>query len=264
MDDATLKEKLAQYKFYHILKLKEGLETPGQPAFVPLQQKIRQALHALDLKGKRVLDIGCRDGMFCFEAERKGAREVIGIDNDLSRAATEFLIPYFDSHVKMFELNVYDLLPESFGKFDVIIFAGVLYHLRYPFWGLKRVRDVLADDGQLILETAVVEAWHHQPILYCPVGSDSPYEPTSVTFYNLKGLTDTLRTMGVSVQRVDYLIAGHNLKWRLRRWLTYFGIRKFINRATLTCKLTPETAQEYDTRYWDGTHNYHTTANYAR
>jgi tRNA (mo5U34)-methyltransferase len=43
------------------------------------------------VRGKRVIDIGCRDGMFSFEAERMGAAEVTGIDNDLSTAAVEFL-----------------------------------------------------------------------------------------------------------------------------------------------------------------------------
>jgi FkbM family methyltransferase len=40
----------------------------------------------MDLKGKRVL--GCRDGLFCFKAESMGAKEVVGMENDLSKPAT--------------------------------------------------------------------------------------------------------------------------------------------------------------------------------
>jgi tRNA (mo5U34)-methyltransferase len=94
-------------------------------------------VRSLDLRGKRVLDIGCRDGLFSFAAESMGAIDVIGIDNDLSRGATELLIPYFNSKVRMHQMNLYDLTPERFGTFDVVIFPGVLYHLRYPFWGLR-------------------------------------------------------------------------------------------------------------------------------
>ena len=65
-----------------------------------------------------MLDIGCRDGLFAFEAESMGASEVIGIDNDLSKAAVEFLIPFLKSKVTMYEMNLYDLKPETFGLFD--------------------------------------------------------------------------------------------------------------------------------------------------
>jgi 2-polyprenyl-3-methyl-5-hydroxy-6-metoxy-1,4-benzoquinol methylase len=81
---------------------------------------------------------------------------VIGIDSDLSKGATEFLIPHFRSHVQMHELTLFDLRPQTFGRFDVIVLAGVLYHLRYPFWGLKILRDLLSPDGILIIETAIL------------------------------------------------------------------------------------------------------------
>ena len=68
------------------------------------------------MKGKRVLDIGCRDGIYSFEAEKMGAKEVIGIDNDISKPALEFLIPYFNSKVKMFEMNLFDLKEEILVK----------------------------------------------------------------------------------------------------------------------------------------------------
>ena len=83
------------------------------------------ALNA-DLNGKRVLDVGCRDGLYSFMAERRGAADVIGIDNDLSKAAVEVLIPYFGSAVRMHEMNLYELTAARFGTFDVLIFADVL------------------------------------------------------------------------------------------------------------------------------------------
>ena len=112
-----------------------------------LQVPVLNALKTLDLSGKRVLDVGCRDGLFSFAAEKAGALEVVGIDNDLSKGAVEFLIPFFDSKVEMYELNLYDLTVERFGKFDVIMLPGVLYHLRYPFWGLKILRDLINPNG---------------------------------------------------------------------------------------------------------------------
>src|SRR4051812_19563523 len=139
--DQEIREAIRKYNWYHVFQLTDAVRTPGitHPGVLQTQEAVLKALRALDLTGKRVLDIGCRDGLFCFAAEKQGAREVVGIDNDLSPAATEFLIPYFKSNVRMHRLNLYDLGARlnDLGTFDVIIFAGVLYHLRYPFWGLK-------------------------------------------------------------------------------------------------------------------------------
>ena len=150
---------------------------------------------SLDLKGKRVLDIGCRDGLFSFAAESMGAAEVVGIDNDLSKPATEFLIPYFKSKVRMELMNVYDLGPDKFGLFDIVIFPGVLYHLRYPFWGLRAIRSVLKPGGNLIVETPIWRGENNNAMLFCPIGKDSPYETSSCTFFNEKGLVDTLTSL---------------------------------------------------------------------
>src|SRR5262249_10644037 len=150
-------------------------------------------------------DIGCRDGLFSLRAEARGAAEVIGIDNDLSVGAREVVLPYLCSKVRLFAMNLFDLRPETFGSFDGVIFSGVLYHLRFPFWGLKLIRDVMQPGGWLLLETAIYREHEDLPLLYCPIEDESPYEPTSVTFFNMKGLTDTLSSLGIVVQRVEFL-----------------------------------------------------------
>src|SRR5688572_23482897 len=109
-----LQEALDRYHWYHIIEVTPGIATPGIPSLAPLVERLRGVVRRLDLAGKRVLDIGTRDGAVAFEAERQGAREVIAIDNDLSRGATEVLIPYFGSAVRMYEMNLLDLTPEQF------------------------------------------------------------------------------------------------------------------------------------------------------
>ena len=136
VEDRDILANLERYKFYHRIELPGGIVTPGHRAGEPQQDLVRRNLDSLEVRGKRVLDVGCRDGLFCFEAERRGASEVIGIDNELSHGATEFLIPHLKSDVKMYEMNVIDLASDTFGKFDLIICPGVLYHLRYPFVAL--------------------------------------------------------------------------------------------------------------------------------
>ena len=212
MTDAELQQVLARYAFYHIIKLTDTISTPGNPVYVRAQNLCMERLKSLDVKGKRVLDIGCRDGLFSFAAESMGAAEVVGIDNDLSKAATEFLIPFFNSKVRMHQMNLYDLKPESFGQFDVVIFPGVLYHLRYPFWGLRAIRDVLKIGGHLLIETAIWVGERNNSMLFCPIGEDSPYAPdgTSCTFFNEKGLVDTLTSLGFQTVHTE-LLSGTSL-----------------------------------------------------
>ena len=109
-----------------------------------------------DLTGKRVLDIGCAEGFFSFEAERRGAREVIGIDSfpdsvrrfNITRAARQ-------SNATAFLMNVYDLEPKRLGTFDVVLFYGVFYHLKHPQYALERIRSICT--GDLLFQTYMYE-----------------------------------------------------------------------------------------------------------
>ena len=59
------------------------------------------------------------------------------------------------SQVELRQANVYDLTPEEFGTFDLVLFLGVLYHLRDPMLALDRIADVSV--GKLILETQAID-----------------------------------------------------------------------------------------------------------
>jgi tRNA (mo5U34)-methyltransferase len=104
------------------------------------------------MSGMRVLDIGCAEGFFSFEAERRGAREVMAIDSspdsirrfNICRAAV-------DSRATAFLTNVYDLSRRGFGTFDLVMFFGVLYHLRNPILALEKIFSVCS--GTLLLQT---------------------------------------------------------------------------------------------------------------
>jgi 2-polyprenyl-3-methyl-5-hydroxy-6-metoxy-1,4-benzoquinol methylase len=244
--------------------LTENLSTKGYEDYVPIQEVALRALRSLDFKNKRVLDIGCRDGLFSFEAEKLGAQEVIGIDNDLSLGSVNVLIPYLKSKVQMYELNILDLKPETFGLFDVVIFSGVLYHLRYPFWSLKLIKDVLREGGQIIIETAVFMDENPRAMLFCPIGSESPYEDTSCTFFNMKGLIDTLSTLDLAIQKTELLytqpmLNSKNLLSIIKsRLKSLKPVKPYINRATLVCYKKTQPDNKQTKEYWDSTHKLET------
>jgi tRNA (mo5U34)-methyltransferase len=102
-----------------------------------------------DLSGKTVLDIGCNAGFYSVEMKRRGAFRVVGIDSDqryLEQARFAASALGFD--VEFRHLSVYDvgLLAE---KFDLVIFMGVLYHLRHPLLALDLIREHVAGDLML-------------------------------------------------------------------------------------------------------------------
>ncbi|HEX8553211.1 MAG TPA: TIGR04290 family methyltransferase [Sphingomonas sp.] len=103
-----------------------------------------------DLTGKTVLDIGCNAGFYSVEMKRRGAARVLGIDWDdrylaQARLATEVL--GFDG-VEFAKLSVYDVASLR-ERFDLVIFMGVLYHLRHPLLALDLIREHVAGDLML-------------------------------------------------------------------------------------------------------------------
>ena len=101
-----------------------------------------------DIAGKSVLDIGCNAGFYSIEMKRRGASRVLGIDSDQryldqARLATEVL--GYDDGVEFAKLDVYRV-GEIGEKFDLVIFMGVLYHLRHPLLALDLIREHVACD----------------------------------------------------------------------------------------------------------------------
>lgn len=103
-----------------------------------------------DLAGKSVLDIGCNAGFYAIEMKRRGAGRVLGIDSDerylaQARFASERL-GFGDIEYR--RLDVYDV--GAIGeRFDLVIFMGVLYHLRHPLLALDLIHEHVA--GGLLL-----------------------------------------------------------------------------------------------------------------
>lgn len=115
-----------------------------------------------DMTNMRVLDIGTWDGFFAFEFERRGAK-VLAIDNwndDKQLATFLFARKQLNSKVEYRKMDVHDLDPSLIGKFDIVFFAGMLYHLRYPLKVLEAIRSVT--DGCLIIETVMMVPFIHE------------------------------------------------------------------------------------------------------
>lgn len=179
--DSRGKKILAQPYWYHRIELPDGNITPGWAPIEPEKYAIPD-----DMTGLRVLDIGSWDGYWTWEALKRGASEVVAIDNfsdelglkdqpkrtgwetfDLCREAFEFTISTDTEdvwyrtnksdgtyqHVKRVEMSVYEI--PTLGKFDVVFFFGTIYHLKHPLLALERISEVCT--GEIYIESAILD-----------------------------------------------------------------------------------------------------------
>jgi tRNA (mo5U34)-methyltransferase len=136
-------------------------------------QRFANALPA-DLHGQTVLDIGCNGGFYALEMKRRGAERVVGIDSEpLYLAQARFAAEVSGVELELHQLSVYDVakLGEAF---DLVLFMGVLYHLRHPLLALDLIHEHVARD------LLVFQSMQRGSDQVVPVAPDYPFEETAI------------------------------------------------------------------------------------
>jgi len=162
--------------FYHTLDLPGLGQVQG---YWDLRGQFDEYIGGVDLRGKTVLDIGTANGFLTFEAEKRGATDVVSFD--IGDARYQHLMPFKDSpyyrnfeawraganamyeqwkngywlahrlnqsEAKAFYGDIYEL-PTAAGSFDVVIIGSVLEHLSNPI-------NALASAARLTKSTMIV------------------------------------------------------------------------------------------------------------
>jgi tRNA (mo5U34)-methyltransferase len=127
-----------------------------------------------DLHGQTVLDIGCNGGFYSIEMKRRGATRVVGIDSDrLYLAQAHFAAEVSGVELELHQLSVYDVarLGETF---DLVLFMGVLYHLRHPLLALDLIHEHVARD------LVVFQSMQRGSDQVVPVAPDYPFSETDI------------------------------------------------------------------------------------
>jgi tRNA (mo5U34)-methyltransferase len=102
-----------------------------------------------DLHGCSVLDVGCNAGFYCLEMKRRNAGRVVGIDSDAHYLRqAEFAARQSGVDIEFLQMSVYDVASLN-QKFDLVIFMGVLYHLRHPLLALDLLHEHVVGDRML-------------------------------------------------------------------------------------------------------------------
>jgi 2-polyprenyl-3-methyl-5-hydroxy-6-metoxy-1,4-benzoquinol methylase len=153
-----IKRRVAELRWHHSIDLGHGIVTPGQDNSA---RKLQRLKLPESFAGKSVLDVGAWDGFFSFEAERRGAARVLATDSYSwngshdwgDKRGFDLAKQVLNSKVEEREIDVLDLSPQAIGAFDVVLFLGVLYHMRHPLLALEKVSSVTGE--MMILETVV-------------------------------------------------------------------------------------------------------------
>ena len=203
-DIETLKREVAAIQWWHTIDLGNGIVTPGADATAA---RLPQLQIPLDLTNRSVLDVGAWDGFFSFEAERRGARRVLATDSFCwgqggwgGKAGFELARRALGSRVEDLDIDPLDLTPDKVGTFDLVLFLGVLYHMRHPLLALERLASVTR--GQLILQTQVDLVAVTRPAMAFYEGAEFNNDPTNWCGPNPAAVVAMLRTVGFGDIRI--------------------------------------------------------------
>lgn len=218
MTQTELEQKIAEVEWYHPIELGHVVTRPQWH----IRRRFRRRLGLLslppDMTGMSVLDVGAWDGFFSFECERRGAARVVAID---SYAWEHYGMTGFNlardvlrSKVEFKKTTIEECHAGELGRFDLVLFLGVFYHLRSPILALDRLRDITA--GTLVCEThgLIPVAHGNWPLVTFFPGdehaTDQGREMTAIP--TLECLRQMLRSAGFSRIDVKYRPSMRMLK----------------------------------------------------
>jgi tRNA (mo5U34)-methyltransferase len=136
-------ERLSKLGWYHSIELPGGSIIEGHQTIRQLRTRIRQFPIPEDLTGKRVLDIGAWDGWFSFEMERRGA-QVLALDSTRNTRLLEAK-KLLGSRIEYRIGDICRITSKDLGTFDIVLFLGVLYHVKHPLLALENVCGMCRD-----------------------------------------------------------------------------------------------------------------------
>lgn len=189
-------------QWFHSFQMPDGTDVNGvKPLAIQLQEA--DLIFSSDLNGKSVLDIGAWDGFFSYEAERRGAKRVLATDHFCwsgpgwgNRDGFDYMHQVRDSKVESLDVDVLALSPETLGTFDVVLFLGVLYHVKDPYSCLEAAARMCSD--HLVIETVTALLPEPLPAMRLYRQGELGDDPTNFWAPNHAALEVMLQNFGFS------------------------------------------------------------------
>lgn len=209
--------------WFHSFRLPDGDIIRGWKSIETLESEAK-IIFRDDLSGKSVLDIGAWDGYFSFEAEKRGASDVLATDHFCwsgpgwgTKAGFDTMHHRLGSSVRSHDVDVMSLTPDEFGTFDVVLLLGVLYHVTDVFRHLEAAAAMCRD--HLVIETVTTLMDDPLPIARFIEPDEFGGDPTNYWIPNPALLRLMLARFGFS--KVEFMLTSPpSLAKRLARRLT--------------------------------------------
>jgi tRNA (mo5U34)-methyltransferase len=195
-----LRARVEALPWFHQLDFGDGLLSPGDVKLSRIKRQSSIMFDTMPVAGLSVLDVGCWNGAYSIEACRRGASRVLATDHFVwhqdprHREAFDLARAQLAPSIEVMDIDVDDLSPETVGTFDVVLFCGVLYHLRHPLAGLERVARLA--QKCLVLETYLMRWPFLRPQMRFFPGSELSNDPTNWWGPNRACVEAMLRDVG--------------------------------------------------------------------
>lgn len=191
-------------------------------------QRVRP--HIADLSKRKVLDVGCGTGYHCWRMLGAGADYVMGIDPSMRFLVQHMAINQYANNAcfDFVPIGIEDM-PASMNFFDTVFSMGVLYHRRNPINHLIELSSLLKDDGQLVLETLIVD-----DIDSLVDGTLQPQDRYAQmrnvwSVMTVEKILQLMHTAGFkNVRCVDQNITSVD-EQRRTSWMQYHSLREFLD-----------------------------------
>ncbi|MEM7588541.1 MAG: DUF1698 domain-containing protein [Acidobacteriota bacterium] len=248
MTDQQILEIVANVpSWWHSIDLGHDIVTPGVKTLETLQANLA-AMRLPPLAGKSVLDIGAWDGFFSFASEQLGAERVVALDHYVWSMDLVAQVHHFhECHTKGLKAPQWENVPnvwrpeelpgkrgfdaahralgsrvesrvedfmandlDALGQFDVVLYLGVLYHMKNPLEALERLARVTREVAVIETTAVAVPGFEHLSLCEFYESDELNADPTNWWGPNLTGLGGMCRAAGFS--RVKTLVGPGDLR----------------------------------------------------
>lgn len=175
---------MGDIKWFHSMELEPGIHTISPAETEKLRKREKAYLDPVDLRGKSVLDMGAWDGYYSIAAKKRGAARVLATDWTSwggpgwgSKDGFDYAKAKTGLDIEERVIDIGDTTVDTVGRFDVVFFMGVFYHLPDPLAGLKAAAAVAKET--LIVESVLDATWQRRPMMVFYPGAELSNDPTN-------------------------------------------------------------------------------------
>lgn len=180
------------------------------------------------LKGRKVLDVGSGNGYHCWRMLGKDARFVVGIDPLILNVFQYLLFKQYAPEAPLWVIPLgIEQMPENLNYFDTVFSMGVLYHRRSPLDHLYELKSFLRPDGELVLETLVIDGKLGESL----VPADRYAQMRNVWFIpTTLTLESWLKRCGYKNIRLIDITQTTSEEQRKTEWMNFLSLDDFLDK----------------------------------